>query len=123
MSIIPEGFIPVFDRKANGIILKKTELCTPRELMGGVEPEPTQDVFGTVTNAHTCVIRKGELGQLSKIQEELDEASDALEQGNKILFLVELADIYGALAAVAARSGITMEDLKIQADSKSKTFT
>lgn len=46
---------------------------------------------------HLCNIIPGVLGEASKIQEELDELKDALAQGCKIMELVELADLYGAL--------------------------
>ena len=46
---------------------------------------------------HLKTIVKGTLGELSKIQEELDELKDAEEQGCKIMQLVELSDLYGAI--------------------------
>lgn len=60
---------------------------------------------------HTTDIKKGVLGQASKIQEELDELIDAEKQGCKILAMVELSDLYGALEACAASYGVTMKDL------------
>lgn len=46
---------------------------------------------------HTVLINKGELGEISKIQEEVDELSDAHKQGVKILMLCEVADLIGAI--------------------------
>lgn len=46
---------------------------------------------------HITVISKGILGHLSKIQEELDELVDANKQGCKIMELVELSDLVGAI--------------------------
>jgi hypothetical protein len=46
---------------------------------------------------HEAEIRKGKLGESSKIQEELDELKDAENQGAKVLALVELADLVGAI--------------------------
>tara|TARA_B100000745_G_scaffold192726_1_gene126766 strand:+ start:31659 stop:31901 length:243 start_codon:yes stop_codon:yes gene_type:complete len=60
---------------------------------------------------HIRPIQKGVLGTPSKIQEELDELKDAIEQDVKILAIVELSDIYGALEAVADSYGMTMQDL------------
>lgn len=34
---------------------------------------------------HVTSIKKGELGELSKVQEELDEAFDALKQNNPVI--------------------------------------
>lgn len=46
---------------------------------------------------HLTEIKKGEYGEISKIQEELDELKDANRQGSRILELVELADLLGAM--------------------------
>jgi hypothetical protein len=61
---------------------------------------------------HLRRIPKGELGELSKVEEELLELKDALAQGVRIMALVELADIYGALKAyVEKQFGLTVDDL------------
>ena len=46
---------------------------------------------------HTYKIQKGELGEFSKIVEEFQELEDAHLQGCKILELVELSDLLGAI--------------------------
>lgn len=46
---------------------------------------------------HKKEIKKGVLGEFSKIQEEFDELSDAFEQGDKILQICELTDLIGAM--------------------------
>ena len=63
---------------------------------------------------HLVKIPKGELGELSKLREELTEAEDAEEQQSTIMVLVELSDLYGAMEAYLARHHptITMDDLK-----------
>lgn len=61
---------------------------------------------------HLKEIKKGELGKLSKIQEELDELYDAEKQCSKVMIGVELSDLYGALESYAQTMGYTMEDLK-----------
>ena len=57
-----------------------------------VEPE------SFVAGYHLVDIKKGQLGELSKVQEELDELTDAFEQRSNILMAVEAADLYGAVA-------------------------
>lgn len=61
---------------------------------------------------HLTKISKRQLGTSGKIQEELEELLDAEEQGVKILIHCELADLYGALRALAEKHGLTMEDLR-----------
>lgn len=61
---------------------------------------------------HLKEIKKGELGKLSKIQEELDEAFDAEAQGVKIMLAVELSDLIGAVESYAKKHlGLTLYDL------------
>jgi phosphoribosyl-ATP pyrophosphohydrolase len=62
---------------------------------------------------HLRYIQQGVLGELSKIREELDELVDAEAQGSKVMVLVELADLYGALELYLKRHfrDISMEDL------------
>lgn len=71
---------------------------------------------------HTVKIAKGVLGKSSKIQEELDELRDAEKQGVKILIHCELADLYGALRAVAESHGLTMDDLRQMIDLTAEAF-
>lgn len=52
---------------------------------------------------HLRKISKGVLGELSKVKEELEEAEDAQAQGVKIMLLVELSDMIGAIKAVAEK--------------------
>ncbi len=54
---------------------------------------------------------KGTYGESSKIHEELDEFDEAMEQNNKIMALVELSDIYGALEGLAVKMGSNMSEL------------
>jgi len=61
---------------------------------------------------HKIEIKKGVLGESSKIQEELDELKDAENQGVKILIHCELSDLYGALEACAKKYGLSMIDLQ-----------
>lgn len=68
------------------------------------------------------IIIKGTLGEVSKIEEEVDELKEALEQNNKILALCEIADLYGAIEAVAERLGVNMEDVKSMAAATKRAF-
>jgi len=60
---------------------------------------------------HKKTITKGTYGELTKIQEELDEAFDAQEQNQELMLLIELSDIIGAVEGVAKRYGFTLEQL------------
>lgn len=46
---------------------------------------------------HLKEIPKGLIGEVSKILEEAEELQDAHTQGVKIMCLVEMSDLYGAL--------------------------
>lgn len=65
---------------------------------------------------------RGVLGEPSKIREELEELEDAIEQGCKILVLCELADIYGALEAVANHYGVSVTDVAQMAELTKSAF-
>ena len=71
---------------------------------------------------HQREIKKGVLGQASKVREELDEFEDALDQGIRIMALVELSDIYGALEALADAQGTSMEELRKMAEVTARAF-
>ena len=62
---------------------------------------------------HITVIKKGELGEASKILEEVKELIDAENQHCKIMVLCELADIFGAIDAYLEKKkySVTLEDL------------
>lgn len=71
---------------------------------------------------HLRHIPKGILGQPSKIREELEELEDATIQGNRILQLVELSDIVGAVKHFAAKLGTTLEECVAMADATERAF-
>lgn len=61
---------------------------------------------------HKRKIDKGVLGEFSKIQEEIEELQDAAEQENKVLILVELTDLIGAIQAYTeTKYNIGLNDL------------
>jgi len=63
---------------------------------------------------HLEPITRGIYGELSKIQEELDEAKDAEKQGVKIMLLTELSDMIGAVEGYLDNHhpDITLDDLR-----------
>ena len=73
---------------------------------------------------HLRSIQKGELGELSKIREELEELEDAMDQGVKIMALVELSDLQGAIDAFLQRHfpGLTLDDLQKMAAITRRAF-
>lgn len=73
---------------------------------------------------HKNKIKKGKLGESTKIREELEEFEDALNQKNKIMALVELSDLYGAIKYYLKNhhANITMEDLKIMNEATERSF-
>lgn len=73
---------------------------------------------------HTKKIERGEFGEVSKIQEELEELIDALDQNNKIMALCELADMYGAMNGFLQKhfDDITIEDIAVMAEATKRAF-
>lgn len=72
---------------------------------------------------HVRDIPKGRLGEFSKIREEFMEAEDALEQKNKIMMLVELSDIIGAIESYCEKNyNIGLEDIIIMNRATKKAF-
>lgn len=63
---------------------------------------------------HLRKIQKGKIGEVSKIIEEANELLDAYEQGIKIMELVELSDLYGAMVRYLEKyhPGMSMKDIK-----------
>ena len=71
---------------------------------------------------HLTEFSKGQLGMISKIEEELNELKDAENQNSKIMILIELSDLYGALEEYCITQGVTMEDLKIFSNITKRAF-
>lgn len=75
----------------------------------------------TNTGYHLKQIKKGVLGELSKIEEELEELKDSELQGIKIMSLIELSDLYGAIEFfVQDKFNLEMDDLKKFSDLNKK---
>ena len=79
-----------------------------------------EDVFGY----HLKPIPKGELGELSKIQEEMLEALDAQKQKCEIMVLVELSDMLGAIEMYLKKHhpSLTLDDLKTMSAITARAF-
>lgn len=78
---------------------------------------------------HINDITVGEYGELSKIKEELDEALDAEAQNNRLMVLIELSDVIGAIAGYLDRHynggfapGVTVQDLVTMAQATNRAF-
>lgn len=82
------------------------------------------DTKKTGPGYHLTPIQKGVFGKLSKIEEELFELKDALDQGCRIMAQVELADMFGALLAYADKEfGLSMRDLEVMSHITQRAFT
>ena len=73
---------------------------------------------------HLRPIKKGRLGELTKLLEEIEEAIEAQEQLNPILVLCELADLIGALKAYLAQHhpSISVQALTTMAAATARAF-
>lgn len=72
---------------------------------------------------HIKEIERGTYGEFSKIKEEFLECEDAIQQGNKIMTLVELSDMIGAIEGYCKNNfNITIDDLIIMKNATSKAF-
>ena len=72
---------------------------------------------------HLVDIEKGQVGEFSKIVEEFRELADAVRQGDKILQLCELSDLYGAIEEYMIQEfRMSMYDLKSVSDKTKSAF-
>lgn len=73
---------------------------------------------------HITEISKGELGEISKLEEELAELRDAAQQNVRIMELVELSDLMGAVEAYLDRHhpGYTISDLLAMSEVTKRAF-
>lgn len=71
---------------------------------------------------HTREIKKGVLGEFSKVREEFEELEDAFEQNDSILVMCELSDLVGAIEEYVKRWGLTLESLKRFSDKTKSAF-
>ena len=73
---------------------------------------------------HLSEIQKGEVGESSKLLEEVLELQDAERQGCKIMALIELSDLIGAVDVYVERHhpDTTFDDLVIMAKITRRAF-
>jgi len=73
---------------------------------------------------HLKDIPKRNYGSFGKIQEELEELDDAHRQGSKVMMLVELSDMYGAIEGYLEENfpGMKMHDLAKFSDITKRAF-
>ena len=73
---------------------------------------------------HITKINKGELGELSKVYEEVEEIKDADKQACVIMVLLELSDTLGAIGAYLEKHhpSITLSDLIVMKDITKRAF-
>lgn len=73
---------------------------------------------------HLTEIPKGEIGEISKILEETLEIVDASKQNCKIMVLVELSDLVGAIELYLERHhpNITIHDLQSMSKITQRAF-
>lgn len=72
---------------------------------------------------HITSITRGVFGEVSKIEEEVQELKDAVRQNSKIMALVELSDLYGAIEEYLVKTyNLSMEDLKIMSNITKRAF-
>lgn len=71
---------------------------------------------------HLAEIPRGKHGEFSKIREEFLEAEDAFTQNNKIMTLVELSDLIGAIEGFCKNQNITLEDLITMKNATQRAF-
>ena len=71
---------------------------------------------------HLREIEKGVLGEYTKIEEEFDEFHEALEQDNKLMAMLELSDMIGAIEAYVEKRGMTLDDLIKMKDATKRAF-
>lgn len=73
---------------------------------------------------HSAEIHKGETGEVTKITEEFEEFMDAVDQGNEVMSIVELSDLYGAIEMYLEKHhpSISMHDIKIMSRTTRSAF-
>lgn len=72
---------------------------------------------------HLRDIKKGEIGEFSKVQEEIEELLDAAEQNCNLLVLCELSDLLGAIESFTeSKFNLKLEDLKHFSDKTKSAF-
>lgn len=73
---------------------------------------------------HLKKIERGTFGEPSKVMEEAEEFIDAIGQGSKVMALVELSDLIGAIKGYLDKHspGHTIQDLEVMAKITERAF-
>lgn len=72
---------------------------------------------------HLREIERGIFGEVSKIKEEFEEFLDALEQENKVMALVELSDLLGAIEGYTTKNfNLRLNDLLVMKNATQRAF-
>ncbi len=71
---------------------------------------------------HKRIIQKGKIGEFSKIEEEIQELFDAREQNIKVMELIELSDLLGAIEAYVKKYDLTLTDLIAMMEKTKEAF-
>jgi len=74
---------------------------------------------------HLQEIPRGTYGEISKILEEAAELKDAMEQGNKVMVIIELSDLIGAIEGYMEKyygDKLTVDNLLTMADTTKRAF-
>lgn len=73
---------------------------------------------------HIKEIEKGNIGELSKVYEEVEEVKDASTQDNELMVLVELSDVVGAIECYLDKhhKSITLQHLITMSDATKRAF-
>jgi phosphoribosyl-ATP pyrophosphohydrolase len=95
------------------------EASTPDDVDLDVE-DTTEPEF--IPGYHTVPIQKGTLGEISKILEEFSEFCDACNQGSRIMQLIELSDLLGAIEAYLASMNLHLGDLDVMKNITKRAF-
>ena len=71
---------------------------------------------------HKKKIHKGIIGKFSKIKEEFEELTDAVDQNNNVLIICELTDMIGAIEEYIKKYNLSINDLKDFSDLTKSAF-
>lgn len=73
---------------------------------------------------HLAQISKGVVGESSKIKEEVAEFLDAESQGSRVMVIIELSDLLGAVETYIEKQklGVAVEDLLIMSRITQRAF-
>ncbi len=91
---------------------------------GVAEPRFSEVLLKKPKGYHKMDIPKGKYGSYEKIKEELYELEDSINQNNKLMTLIELSDLIGAIEGYLKQNynNITLEDLKIMKEATKNAF-